>query len=966
MVTDIRPLQVSAPYRRLFLGNTVAQLGQQMSNVAVAIQVYALTHSSFYVGLVGVFALVPLVVLGLYGGAIADAVDRRLLALVASAGLWSVSIALLVQAYLGNTSVWVLYGCIAVQSGFYAVNNPARSAMVPRLLDRELISAAAALNMASANLGMTLGPVLGALVVGWGGFAVAYGVDVVTFAAAYYALLRMPPMPPLHDSPRAGLKSVLDGLRFLRRSPNLRMTFILDLCAMVLAQPRALFPALAYKVYGGGAGVVGLLQAAPAAGAIVAFLFSGWISQGAPAGAGDRDRGAGLRSRGRRGRAHRRAVDRGGVPGGLRDGRHGQLGLPQHGAAGRHAGPPARPAPGRVHRRGRRRSAGRRLPGRVGGEPHGGAGRAGARRGGLHRRRAHRERAVAAVPGVRRAAPDALTPVARGRDHVRMPGNRWLQNASIGYSGREPDRDTEDMTDTVQTTAAQASHVEEPMSHREVLEALSGLLLALFVAMLSSTVVTNALPRIVTDLNGSESGYTWIVVATLLTMTASTPVWGKLADLFNKKMLVQTALVIYSIGSLIAAVAPNMGSLIAARAVQGLGVGGLTALVQVVIASIVSPRERGRYSGYIGAVFALATVSGPLIGGVIVDSPLGWRGCFFVGLPIAVIAFGVLQKTLHVQTVKREVSIDYLGAVLLTGGVSTLLIWVSLAGHDFDWASVTTAWMIALGLLLLVAAVVTEMRAKEPIIPLRLFRDRTTSLATFASVMIGIAMFGSTVYLSQYFQIAHGMSPTHAGLMTIAMVGGLMVSSLPPAGSSAGPGVEALPRRRHGPGRHRPRAALHHRRGHQPGAGRRVHGGPRRRPRRHDAEPRAGRAEQHRPARHGLGQLGGRVLPLDGWLDRGLGARRGAQPPGRRQRRDRSRPARRRPRLGGQQRRHPGPGHPAGAGARGLRDRLRRRHRQAVPDRHAVRAGRPGRGAVHPRGPAPHHDRARGRSGETA
>ncbi|QWZ10761.1 MFS transporter [Nocardioides panacis] len=316
------------------------------------------------------------------------------------------------------------------------------------------------------------------------------------------------------------------------------------------------------------------------------------------------------------------------------------------------------------------------------------------------------------------------------------------------------------------------------MSHREVLEALSGLLLALFVAMLSSTVVTNALPRIVTDLNGSESGYTWIVVATLLTMTASTPVWGKLADLFNKKMLVQTALVIYSIGSLIAAVAPNMGSLIAARAVQGLGVGGLTALVQVVIASIVSPRERGRYSGYIGAVFALATVSGPLIGGVIVDSPLGWRGCFFVGLPIAVIAFGVLQKTLHVQTVKREVSIDCLGALLLTGGVSTLLIWVSLAGHDFDWASVTTGWMIALGVLLLVAAVVTEMRAKEPIIPLRLFRDRTTSLATFASVMIGIAMFGSTVYLSQYFQIAHGMTPTHAGLMTIAMVGGLMVSSL--------------------------------------------------------------------------------------------------------------------------------------------------------------------------------------------
>jgi EmrB/QacA subfamily drug resistance transporter len=320
--------------------------------------------------------------------------------------------------------------------------------------------------------------------------------------------------------------------------------------------------------------------------------------------------------------------------------------------------------------------------------------------------------------------------------------------------------------------------VEERMSHRQVLEALSGLLLGLFVAMLSSTVVSNALPRIVADLQGSESGYTWVVVATLLTMTASTPLWGKLSDLFSKKMLVQTALVIFTIGSLAAGVAPNMGSLIAARAVQGLGVGGLTALVQVVIATIVSPRERGRYSGYIGAVFALATVSGPLIGGVIVDSTLGWRGCFFVGLPVAALAFVVLQKTLRVPTIRREVSIDFLGAGLIAGGVSVLLIWVSLAGHNFAWESFTSAWMIALGVLLLIAAVVTEVRAKEPIIPLRLFRDRTTSLATFASIMVGVAMFGSTVYLSQYFQIAHGMSPTHAGLMTMFMVGGLLVSSI--------------------------------------------------------------------------------------------------------------------------------------------------------------------------------------------
>jgi MFS family permease len=279
VVTDIRPLRASAAYRRLFLGNTVAQLGQQMTNVAVAIQVYAITGSSFYVGLVGVFALVPLVVLGLYGGAIADAVDRRQLALVASGGLWLVSVALAAQAFLGNESVWLLYGCIAVQSGFYAVNNPARNAMVPRLIGTELVPAASALNMGSTNLGLTLGPMLGALVVAWHGFGAAYAIDVVTFSAAYYALLRLPAMPPMENSPRAGLRSVVDGLRFLGRSPNLRMTFVADLCAMVLAQPRALFPALAYKVYGGGAGVVGLLQAAPAAGAVLAFVFSGWVSK---------------------------------------------------------------------------------------------------------------------------------------------------------------------------------------------------------------------------------------------------------------------------------------------------------------------------------------------------------------------------------------------------------------------------------------------------------------------------------------------------------------------------------------------------------------------------------------------------------------------------------------------------------------------------------------------------------------
>src|SRR3954463_275566 len=257
-------------------------------------------------------------------------------------------------------------------------------------------------------------------------------------------------------------------------------------------------------------------------------------------------------------------------------------------------------------------------------------------------------------------------------------------------------------------TISQPGSETVPMTHREVLEALSGLLLAMFVAMLSSTVVSNALPRIVESLHGSQTAYTWVVVATLLTMTATTPIWGKLADQFSKKALVQSALVIYVIGSLIAGTAANMGVLIGARAVQGLGVGGLTALVQVVIASMVTPRERGRYSGYIGAVFATATLSGPLIGGLIVDTPgLGWRWCFYVGIPVAVAAFALLQKTLHLPVVRRpgKAHIDYLGATLLMGGVSILLVWVSLAGNQFGWTSAVSGLLVVAGLAIIGSAV---------------------------------------------------------------------------------------------------------------------------------------------------------------------------------------------------------------------------------------------------------------------
>ncbi|MFH9476181.1 MFS transporter [Streptomyces anulatus] len=318
-----------------------------------------------------------------------------------------------------------------------------------------------------------------------------------------------------------------------------------------------------------------------------------------------------------------------------------------------------------------------------------------------------------------------------------------------------------------------------PMTHRQIMEALTGLLLGMFVAILSSTVVSNALPEIISDLGGGQSAYTWVVTASLLAMTATTPLWGKLSDLFSKKLLVQIALIIYVLGSVVAGLSTSSGMLIACRVVQGIGVGGLSALAQIVMAAMIAPRERGRYSGYLGAVFAVATVGGPLLGGVITDTSwMGWRWCFYVGVPFAIIALIVLQKTLKLPVVKREgVKVDWTGAFFISAAVSLLLVWVTFAGDKYDWLSWQTYVMVAGSVLLGLIFVFTESRAAEPIIPLRLFRNRTITLASIASLFVGIAMFAGTVFFSQYFQLARGKSPTMSGVMTIPMIAGLFLSS---------------------------------------------------------------------------------------------------------------------------------------------------------------------------------------------
>lgn len=338
---------------------------------------------------------------------------------------------------------------------------------------------------------------------------------------------------------------------------------------------------------------------------------------------------------------------------------------------------------------------------------------------------------------------------------------------------------TQDPT-TQQTTAAPdtAGAAAPSMTRREVLEALSGILLGMFVSMLATSVVSSSLPRIITDLGGTQSAFTWVVTATLLTTTISTPIWGKLADLVNRKLLVQLALAVTVVSSALAGLAHNTDMLIAMRALQGIGAGGMTALGTVLIADIISPRERGRYMGLMGAIMGVSMVGGPLLGGVITDSSLTWRANFFVGLPFAVFAIIVLQRTLHLPRLpRRVVRIDYWGATLISVGIALLLLWVTFAGSSFDWASWQTAAMVGGSVVALAAALWVESRAAEPIIPLHLFRNRTLVLAVVASIAVGIAMFGTSVFLSQYMQLARGKTPTVSGLMTIPMIAGVLVAS---------------------------------------------------------------------------------------------------------------------------------------------------------------------------------------------
>jgi EmrB/QacA subfamily drug resistance transporter len=318
------------------------------------------------------------------------------------------------------------------------------------------------------------------------------------------------------------------------------------------------------------------------------------------------------------------------------------------------------------------------------------------------------------------------------------------------------------------------SEVHENVSGN-VLVSIGALLLGMLLAALDQTIVSTALPTIVSDLGGLEH-LSWVVTAYLLASTAATPLWGKLGDQYGRKRLFQTAIVIFLIGSALCGMAQNMPQLIAFRAVQGLGGGGLMVLSMAIVGDIVPPRERGRYQGLFGAVFGATSVLGPLLGGLFTQH-LSWRWVFYVNLPVGVVALAVIAPVLHIPRRATRHVIDYLGTFLIAAVATCLVLVASLGGTTWSWGSAQIVGLAVLGVLLAVAFVAVERRAAEPVLPLKLFRIRTFTLAAVISFVVGFAMFGAMTYLPTFLQVVQGVSPTMSGVHMLPMVLGLLLSS---------------------------------------------------------------------------------------------------------------------------------------------------------------------------------------------
>jgi EmrB/QacA subfamily drug resistance transporter len=326
--------------------------------------------------------------------------------------------------------------------------------------------------------------------------------------------------------------------------------------------------------------------------------------------------------------------------------------------------------------------------------------------------------------------------------------------------------------------AATAAHPAEEagFTHRQILVIMSGLMLGMFLAALDQTIVATALPTIVGDFHRSDL-LSWVITSYLLASTASTPLWGKAGDLYGRKRVFQLAIVVFLVASALCGASRNMYELIAFRGLQGIGGGGLLSLAFAIIGDVIPPRERGRYQGYFGAVFGVASVVGPLAGGFFVDN-LSWRYIFYVNLPIGLAALIVTNRVLRLPKRTRHVLIDWWGALLLVAGVSCILLATQSGGTDFPWRSWQIVGLFALGALVLAGFVLREMKAPEPILPLELFRMQIFTVSNIISFVSGIAMFGALAFLPQYLQLVHGVSATESGLLLLPLLIGLLVMSI--------------------------------------------------------------------------------------------------------------------------------------------------------------------------------------------